>query len=185
MVPKLPYTSVQRPPSQPSIVTWSDNPCARYYSIHTNIQHHTRGHASTPCLRSHLHHRNSLHPAVEMTSMAGQKPHRPRILPGYTPTIISEPDIFPGSQENIPYNDPHYTATKFGGLSPFFNPGAHWPLCGCCGRPQTFVGQINLDDRGIPLPIRERLAAGGGEGIFQLFWWSVRTGYSTMATAFS
>lgn len=92
-----------------------------------------------------------------------------RTLTRYVPKAKKLIDIHYG--ENIPYDDPRYTCTKFGGLQPFFNPGAQWPLCQFCMRPQTFIGQINLEDRKVPLPIRERLASHGGEGIFQIFWW--------------
>lgn len=92
------------------------------------------------------------------------------MLTGYVPTLVKA-DNFSDDEENIPYDDWRYTVTKFGGLKPFFNPGAQWPLCKSCGRPQAFVVQINLQDEKVPLPIRERLGVGGGEGIFQLFWW--------------
>lgn len=107
--------------------------------------------------------------------MAEEKIRRQEFLPGYIPTFRLNPAVEDAAEDAValPYDDPEYTCTKFGGLRPFFNPGTEWPLCKCCWRPQTFVGQVNMDDPQLPPRIRERLAVGGGAGIFQLFWWWV------------
>lgn len=95
--------------------------------------------------------------------------HR-KFPPSYIPTAEESPIV---DEPSLPYDDPQYTRTKFGGLRPFFNPESLWPVCKCCMRPMTFVGQINMNDSQFPLLIRQRLAVGGGTGIFQLFWWWV------------
>lgn len=120
----------------------------------------------------HPHILATNYPLASVT-MDQERIRRLRILPGYLPTIEAGGTYNDTESEAIPCNDPRYACTKFGGLKPFFNPDAQWPLCKCCGRPQTFVGQINLEDKQVPFPIRQMLAEDGGSGIFQLFWWWV------------
>lgn len=96
---------------------------------------------------------------------------RRRELP---PSYIATAGVNPVADElPLAYDDPLYTCTKSGGLRPFMNPESMWPVCKNCMRPLVFVWQMNMDDPQVPLPIRQRLAGGGGTGIFQLFWWWV------------